>query len=136
MGGIAAGARRLLQDRGIDAVHHLQRHQAASGGSQVDSCLPEHISGRQEALVHVDKDGERGHVAGPGCQVRCGVPALTARVQCLWARLHRAQELLRVPLRRAGEHGGVQRVGRGHRGVDGLGGYVMLACGGTGRGSG
>jgi hypothetical protein len=60
--------------------------------------------------------------------MRCGVATLTARIQCLWTRLHRAQELLRVSLRRAGQHGGVQRVGFGHRVWGWLGWDVVLAC--------
>ena len=60
--------------------------------------------------------------------MRSGVATLTARIQCLWTRLHRAQELLRVSLRRAGQHGGVQRVGFGHRVWGWLGWDVVLAC--------
>lgn len=68
-------------------------------------------------------------MAGPGRQMRSGVATLTAGVQCLWTCLHCAQELLRVPLRRAGEHGGVQRVGFCHRIWVGLGRDMVLACG-------
>jgi hypothetical protein len=60
--------------------------------------------------------------------MRSRVATLTARIQSLWTRLHRAKELLRVPLRRAGQHGGVQRVGFGYRVWAWLGWDIVLAC--------
>jgi len=64
--------------------------------------------------------------------MRSRVATLTARIQSLWTRLHRAKELLRVPLRRAGQHGGVQRVGFGYRVWAWLGWDIVLACAGSG----